>query len=341
MSNLYPDSFRNKKVLIAGGLGFIGSNLARKLVEFGAKVHIIDSVVPESGGNLFNIAGIESKIDVQIADARSEPEMLALVNGQDYLFNLIGQTNHLDSMKNPHADLDLNCRGQLAILEACRKSDAPPKIIFTSTRQIYGKPQFLPVHEQHSLNPIDINGVHKLAAEWYHKIYGKIYGIRFCILRLTNTYGPRMRIKDSRQTFLGQWVHEILNGNEFEIFGDGCQLRDFIFVDDAVDALLLTAEREETDGQTFNLGSGDPIALGDLAKLLTQLNGSGSYRFVPFPEALKTIEIGDYYTDASKIRSLIGWSPKTDLKEGLLKTLQFFSNHLQYYQTEQKINATL
>ncbi len=333
--------FKGKKVLIAGGLGFIGSNLARRLLDLDAKVQIVDSLIPECGGNLFNVAGIEHQVDIRIADVRNEPEMLSFIKGQDYLFNLVGQTSHLDSMKDPDTDLELNCRTQLSILETCRKIQSPPKIIFTSTRQIYGKPQSLPVHEEHPLTPIDVNGVHKLAAEWYHRIYGQVYDIRICILRLTNTYGPRMRIKDSRQTFLGWWIHEILNGNEFQIFGNGRQLRDFIFIDDTVEALLLAAEREEADGQIFNLGGENQISLGNLAKLLTELHGSGSYRFVPFPEALKAIDIGDYYAETSQIRSKIGWSPKTSLEEGLRTTLRFFSDHLQHYQMEQKIDAAL
>lgn len=341
MPELTRYSFQNKKILIAGGLGFIGSNLARKLVNLGAKVHIIDALIPESGGNLFNIEGIEDQIEIHIADVQNESEILPLVKGRDYVFNLVGQNSHLDSMKEPYADLELNCRSQLSILEACRKINPSVKIIFTSTRQIYGKPEALPVHERHPLIPVDINGVHKLAGEWYHRIYAQNYGLRVCILRLTNTYGPRMRIKDSRQTFLGWWIHETIGGNEFQIFGNGNQLRDFTFVEDAVQALLLAAQREEVNGQIFNLSGDGPVCLEDLAKLLIRLHGSGFYRFTPFPEDLKSIDIGDYYADAAKINSMIGWRPKIGLEEGLQKTLRFFSDHLQHYQTEQKINATL
>ncbi len=335
------DSFQNKKILIAGGLGFIGSNLARKLVSLGAKVQIIDALVPESGGNLFNVQGIENQIDIHIADVRNESEISSVVKGQDYLFNLIGQNSHLDSMKEPHADLELNCRSQLSILEACRKIDPSPKIIFTSTRQIYGRPESLPVHECHPLLPVDINGVHKLAGEWYHRIYAQNYDLRVCILRLTNTYGPRMRIKDSRQTFLGWWIHEMIGGNEFQIFGNGDQLRDFTFVEDAVQALLLTAQREEINSQIFNLSGDGPVSLEGLAKLLIRLHGSGSYRLIPFPEDLKLIDIGDYYADATKINSMIGWRPKIGLEEGLLKTLRFFKAHLKQDQLEQHVDATL
>lgn len=335
------ESFQNKKILIAGGLGFIGSNLARKLVSLGAKVQIVDALIPESGANFFNVQGIKDQIDIHVADVRNESELFSLVKGQDYLFNLIGQNSHLDSMKDPHTDLELNCRAQLSILEACRKIDTPPKIIFTSTRQIYGKPEFLPVNEHHPLTPIDINGIHKLAGEWYHRTYAQNYGLRICILRLTNTYGPRMRIKDSRQTFLGWWIHETLSGNELPIFGEGQQLRDFIFADDAVEALLLVAQREEVNGQIFNLSGDGPTSLEDLAKLLIQLHGSGSYRFIPFPEDLKSIDIGDYYADATKIKTTIGWSPKTGLEAGLHHTLRFFGEYLQHYQVEQKINAAL
>ena len=334
-----PHFFGNKKVLIAGGLGFIGSNLARKLLQLGAQVQIIDSLLPEGGGNLFNISGIEHRLDVQIADVRNEAEIRSLVEGKDFLFNLVAQTSHSDSMRDPYGDLELNGRAQLAILEACKNSNLAPKIIFTSTRQVYGKTTALPVSEHHPICPLDINGIHKYSAERYHQIYNQVHGLRVSILRLTNTYGPRMRIQDSRQTFLGHWIHEILTGNEFEIFGNGRQLRDFTFVDDAVDALLLAAERPEADGQVFNVGTEMPSSLESTAKILIDLNGRGSYRFVPFPKALEAIDIGSYYSDISKIRSLLGWQPKIALKDGLKKTLQFFSNHFSYYQTEQKINA--
>src|ERR1051325_4623546 len=224
--------FQNKKVLITGGLGFIGSNLARRLVEMGAKVLLVDSLIPAYGGNLFNIAGIEDKVSLNISDVRDEHSMHYLVRESDYLFNLAGQTSHLDSMHDPYTDLEINCRAQLSILEACRKHNPQVKIVFASTRQIYGKPKSLPVNEEHLLRPTDVNGINKMAGEWYHILYNNVYGLRACALRLTNTIGPRMRIKDARQTFLGVWIRLLVEGRPFEVW-DGSQLRDLTYVDDA------------------------------------------------------------------------------------------------------------
>ncbi|MEW5717682.1 MAG: NAD-dependent epimerase/dehydratase family protein, partial [Chloroflexota bacterium] len=237
----YATNLTNKDCLITGGLGFVGSNLARRLVELGARVTLVDSLIPEYGGNLFNIAGIEDKVRVNIADVRDEYSMDYLVRGRDYLFNLAGQTSHLDSMQNPYTDLEINCRAQLAILEACRKHNPRVKIVFTSTRQMYGKPDYLPVDERHLVHPTDVNGINKMAGEWYHIIYNNVYGIRAVSLRMTNTYGPRMRVKDARQTFLGDWVRRLVDGVPIEVWGDGLQIRDFNYVDDTVDAILLAA----------------------------------------------------------------------------------------------------
>src|SRR5689334_5096250 len=243
MGSVNWDIFAKRQVLITGGLGFIGSNLARRLVGLGAKVLLVDSLIPEYGGNLFNIAGIEDQVQVNISDVRDEHSMPYLVQGQDYLFNLAGQTSHLDSMNDPYTDLEINCRSQLSILEACRKYNPHIKVVFASTRQIYGKPDYLPVDEKHLLRPVDVNGINKMAGEWYHILYNNVYGIRACALRLTNTYGPRMRVKDARQTFLGIWIRLILEGKPFEVW-EGEQLRDFTYIEDAIDALLLTASKE-------------------------------------------------------------------------------------------------
>ncbi len=324
-------AFARKKVIITGGLGFIGSSLARKLVEFGAQVTLLDSLIPEYGGNLFNIAGIEDRVRVNITDVRDEHSMRFLVQGQDYLFNLAGQTSHLDSMRNPFTDLDINCRAQLAILEACRNHCPGIKVVFASTRQLYGKPVWLPVDERHPLHPVDVNGVNKMAGEWYHIVYNDAYGVHTCSLRLTNTYGPRMRVKDSRQTFLGIWIRRILEGKPLQLFGDGRQIRDLNFVDDVLNALLLSAASDEANGQIFNLGAHDPIALEDLASLLIEINGGGSCEFVPFPPETKRIDIGDYYADFRRIRAVLGWEPKTPLREGLVRTLEFYRQFGTHY----------
>lgn len=326
-----PDNFRDKNILITGGLGFIGSNLAHRLVDYGAKVLLVDSLIPEYGGNLFNIRGIENKVDTNISDVRDSYSMRYLIQGKDYLFNLAGQTAHADSMTDPYTDLEINCRAQLSILETCRHYNPAIKIVFASTRQIYGMPDYLPVDERHLLHPTDVNGINKMAGEWYHILYNNVYGIRSCSLRLTNTYGPRMRVKDARQTFLGIWIKQIISGEEIKVFGDGKQLRDFNFVEDVIDAILMSATSDAAYGQIFNLGCNDYISLKDLAERLIKINGKGSYSIVPFPPERKKIDIGDYYGDFSKLSSALGWNPATSLEDGLLRTLEYYRNHSNHY----------
>ena len=324
------DFFNAQKILITGGLGFIGSNLARRLVETGANVTLVDSLIPEYGGNLYNIVGIEDRVRVNISDVRDVQSMRYLVQGQNYLFNLAGQTSHMDSMQDPYTDLEINCRAQLSILETCRQYNPNIKIVFASTRQIYGKPDYLPVDEKHLLRPTDVNGINKMAGEWYHILYNNVYGIRACALRLTNTYGPRMRIKDARQTFLGIWVKLLVAGKPFDVWG-GEQLRDFTFVDDVVEALLLAATKEEANGQIYNLGGCEVITLRALADLLVKVNGVGEFEMREFPDDRKRIDIGDYYADDSRIRSELGWAPQVNLEEGLTRSLDYYRCHLVDY----------
>jgi len=323
-------TFTDKRVLITGGLGFIGSNLAHQLLDLGASVTIVDSLVPEYGGNLFNIADIKSRIRVNISDVRDQHSMRYLIQGQDYLFNLAGQTSHMDSMQDPYTDLEINCRSQLSILEACRHYNKDIKIVFASTRQIYGKPDYLPVDEKHLLRPVDVNGINKMAGEWYHILYNNCYGVRACALRLTNTIGPRMRIKDARQTFLGIWIKLLLEGKAFEVWG-GEQLRDFTYVEDAVAAFLLAAASEDANGQVFNLGCERFISLKDLADLLIEVNGGGRYELRAFPSDRKRIDIGDYFADFSRIRSLLNWEPRVPLRDALAHTVEFYRDNLKQY----------
>jgi len=324
-------NFAGKSILITGGLGFIGSNLARTLADQGARVTVVDSLIPEYGGNLFNLRGYEGRIRTNIADIRDEFSMAYLVQGQDYLFNLAGQTSHLDSMKNPFTDLDINCRSQLFILEACRKNNPAIRIVYASTRQIYGRPDFLPVHEGHVLHPTDVNGINKMAGEWYHILYSNVFGIRTCALRLTNTYGPRMRVKDARQTFLGIWIKNLVEGKRIEVWGDGLQVRDFNFVEDVTDAMLMAAISERSNGQVYNLGSPERVNLKDLAALMIKVHGRGEYAVVPFPEDRKPIDIGDYYADYGKIRDALNWNPRQGLEQGLTTTLQYYYQFIHEY----------
>jgi UDP-glucose 4-epimerase len=321
--------FAGKRVLVTGGLGFIGSNLARRLATLGAKVLIVDSMLPNYGGNPFNLAGFEDKVTVRNDDVRDTEAINKLVRGQDYLFNLAGQTSHMDSMENPYVDLEINCRSQLSILEACRRYNPEVKIVFASTRQIYGRPEYLPVDERHLPRPVDVNGINKLAAEWYHVLYNNVYGIRSCSLRLTNTIGPRMRIKDARQTFLGIWVRLLVQGQPFEVWGGG-QKRDYTYVDDAVEAFLLSAASDRSTGQIYNLG-GEVFTLKETADLLVAANGSGRYLVREFPEDRKLIDIGDYYADYSSVQFALGWTPRTSLKDALAKTIAFYRESLPHY----------
>jgi UDP-glucose 4-epimerase len=319
------------RVLITGGLGCIGSNLARRLVDDGASVVVVDSLVPEYGGLLYNVSGIEDRVTVNISDVRDEHSVRVLVRDQDVVFNLAGQTSHLDSMTDPYTDLEINARSQLSILEACRHENPDAKIVFASTRQIYGRPQRLPVDESHPIVPVDVNGINKTAGEWYHLLYGEVYGLRTAVLRLTNTYGPRMRVRDARQTFLGIWIRRALEDQELLVYGDGAQRRDLTYVDDAVDAFLAAAASDNANGRVFNLGGPPPISLIDLAHLVTETAGSGSVVTIPFPEDRKSIDIGDFYADWSAIERELGWQPSVPVEDGIARTVAFYREHGAHY----------
>ena len=323
--------FSNSNVLITGGLGFIGSALARRLLGLDAKVTVVDSLIPEYGGNLFNVHDICDRVTIDRTDVRDAGAMSALIRGRDYLFNLAGQTSHLDSMNDPLTDLSINAAAQLAILEACRLHNRALKIVFASTRQVYGRPQYLPVDEKHPLKPVDVNGINKLAGEWYHLLYNNVYGIRACALRLTNTYGPAMRVKDARQTFLGVWIRNLIEGKALQVFGRGKQQRDFNYVDDVVEALLSAAASRESEGEVFNLGQGEHIDLQHLAEMLVEINGGGNYEIVPFPADREPIDIGDYYGDFRRIEKILGWCPRISLREGLKRTLAYYRKYHSHY----------
>jgi UDP-glucose 4-epimerase len=323
--------YRDKKVLITGGLGFIGSNLALQLVKLGAKVTLIDSMAPDYGGNLFNIKPIRDRVQISFSDVRDSHSLESLVKDQQFLFNLAGQISHIDSMTDPLTDLDINTRAQVSILETCRKFNPSVRIVFAGTRQIYGKPRYLPVDENHPIQPIDVNGINTVAGEWYHMLYHNVYSMNTVSLRLTNTYGPRQLIKHNRQGFIGVFIRQIIQNERIRIYGDGKQIRDLNYVDDVVQALLLAGATEECLGQVFNLGGQEPINLLNLVKLLIELNGSGEFELVPFPSDQKRIDIGSYYGDYRKFAQLTGWQPNVSLKAGFGEMLTYYRTHLAKY----------
>jgi UDP-glucose 4-epimerase len=331
MSNDYRDFYRGRRVLITGGLGFIGSNLARALVELGADVLIVDSLIDDYGGNLFNVHGIQDRLRVNIADIRQGTTMAYLVRGRDVIFNLAGQVSHIDSMRDPHTDLEINCRSQLTLLEACRQNNPGTKVVYAGTRQIYGRPDRLPVDETHLVRPTDINGINKAAGEQYHLVYNNVFGVRACSLRLTNVYGPRQLIRHNRQGFIGWFIRLALEGGEIQIFGDGSQIRDFVYVDDVSDAFLRAGYLDVCNGGVFNVGGSEPTSHRDLVTLLLQTAGSGSMRLVDWPADARRIDIGSFYSDSSRFSAMTGWQPAVRLEAGLAETLAYYRAHLSQY----------
>ena len=327
---LDPLFWKGTSVLITGGLGFIGSNLAFQLVELGAAVTLIDSLIPTYGGNLFNIQGLDKRLHVNLSDIRDRFSMEVLLRDKQVIFNLAGQTSHMDSMQDPQTDLAINAAAQLSLLEQCRQINPTARIVFASTRQIYGRPQYLPVDENHPIAPVDVNGINKLAAELYHRLYYDVYGLSSVVLRLTNTIGPRMRIRDARQTFLGVWIRQLLEGQPIEVWG-GEQLRDFNAVEDVVEALLLAAERSDLEPSPYNLGSGETISLIELARLMINVHGSGELRIRPFPADRARIDIGDYHSCFQRFHKATGWQPRHSLVSTLERTLAYYADHGSHY----------
>ena len=318
------------RILITGGLGFIGSNLAIRLADAGARVTVMDSLIPEFGGNRFNVAPVEGKVQISICDMRDVPALQSLVRGQDYIFHLAGQVSHGDSMRDPEMDLGVNCVSTINLVEACRRFNPEARLVYTSTRQVYGIPRSLPVTEDHPTLPIDVNGINKLAAEYYHLLYDRTYGLRSVVLRLTNTYGPRQQIRNNRQGFIGILIRQALRGETIRVFGTGRQIRDLNYVDDVVDALLLAAATEGCYGTVLNLGAPTHYSLLEFVGVLERLCAV-RYEIVPFPDDKKIIDIGDFYADYTRFRNLTGWSPAVDLAEGIERTVEFYRQYREIY----------
>ena len=327
----YREFYRGRRVMITGGLGFIGSNLAHRLVDLDADVLLVDSLIPDYGGNLFNIDGITDRVHVNVADIRQQTTMNYLVRDRDVIFNLAGQVSHIDSMRDPYTDLEINCRSQLTILEACRYNNPGVKLVFAGTRQVYGRPQTLPVDESHLVRPTDVNGINKAAGEYYHLVYNNVFGVRACVLRLTNVYGPRQLIKHNRQGFIAWFIRLAIENKTIQIYGDGSQLRDFVFVDDAADAFLRAGATEACNGEVFNVGGDRAVSHRDLTALLLDVAGSGSVAYVDWPPEKKAIDIGDFYADSSRFTRTTGWTPTVSLRDGLGRTVAFFRRHFDRY----------
>jgi UDP-glucose 4-epimerase len=327
-------AFKGCPVVVTGGLGFIGSNLVHRLVKLGANVLVVDSLIPGYGGNLYNIHDIKDQVKVNISDIRDIHAMRYLVQNQKYLFNLAGQVSHIDSMTDPFTDLEINVRGQLSIVEACRENNPGIRIVHAATRQQYGRPQYLPVDEKHVVHPTDVNGINKAAGEMYFMVYTQMYGLRSTSLRLTNTYGPRQLLAHDRQGFIAWFMRKALLGEEINIFGTGEQLRDMLYVDDVIEAFLLAAVNDNAINQIYNVGNSKPVSLKTIAETLIKIVGQGTYQLVPFPEDRKIIDIGDFYTDFSKIQREIGWQPIIELHDGLEQTLAYYTKHKSHYLVE-------
>ena len=324
------NTYKNKKVLITGGLGFIGSNLAIRLVSMGAKISIVDSLLPGYGGNIFNILPVKDKVEINYADIRETEKINKLVCGRDIIFNLAGTLSHVDSMVSPMIDLDINCRAQLSLLESVRKHNPKVKIIFAGTRNQYGKAKYLPVDENHPQEPTDINGINNIASEKYHLMYTSVYGIKTISLRLTNTFGPRHQMKHSKQGVLNWFIRQVMDGEEVKLYGNGRQIRDVNYIDDVVSALIITGQSSKGWGEAYNLG-GTPVSLLDFVKDVIKIVGKGKYSTKPFPKDRLKIEIGDYTASYEKIKSVMGWQPRAKLIDGIRKTVDYYSKNKDNY----------
>jgi UDP-glucose 4-epimerase len=323
-----PDNYRDRRCVVTGGLGFIGSNLARELAWLGARVTVVDARYPRHGSNVRNLAGVGG-IEVFECDL-GDSAVGTAVEGADYVFNLGGQVSHVDSMNDPLFDLDVNTRSQLAFLETLRHGAPNAMVVFTSTRQLFGRPRYLPVDEEHPISPVDVNGVSKYAAERFHLLYGDCYGLPVVILRLTNVYGPRQRLRDDFQGFLPIFIRRALLGESIQVFGDGAQQRDCLYVDDVVKCLLHAAN-PDVAGEVFNIGNDEHLSVLELAHAVVNAAGTGAVVQVPWPADRDAIDIGSYFGDPSKAKRLLDWTPETPFVEGIERAMAFYREHLEAY----------
>lgn len=323
--------FQGKSVLITGGMGFIGSNLAIRLAEMGAKVTILDAMVTDYGANEFNVACVQDKVRVNYCDIRDESAVQYLVRGQDYVFHLAGQVCHLMSLSNPFPDIEINITGTAVLMEALRKVNPTAIVVYTGTRGQYGPSVSLPVNEEAPTNPKGIYEISNLTAEKIIKVYNDVHGIRSVLLRLSNIYGPRSQMKHSRFGVCNWFVRVAMDNDTIQVFGDGSILRDFCYVDDCVDAILKVAITPQCYGEIFNVGSDIPVSFLELVKTIVGVAGSGKWQYAEFSPERKAQEPGDFYSDINKIERMTGWRPTTSLEEGLKKTIEFYSHHRDHY----------
>lgn len=325
------DEYRGQKVLITGGLGFIGSNLAIRLVKSGASVTLLDSMHPTCGGNYFNIEPVKNDVEVVHGDSCNLELVRKLVRHRRFVFNLAGHVSHIESMQEPFEDLQMNAVAPLTVLEACRYENRDARIVYSGTRQAYGRPEALPLVETQLLKPIDVNGVSKMAGEWFHMVYARAHSIHAVSLRLINTYGPRQLVRHPRQGFVGWFIKQAIDGEEIQVFGDGGQIRSFNYIDDVIDAFLIAGTDDRLNGDYFNLAGVRPVPLEEFVKTLLKAAGTGSYRIVPFPADKKAIDVGSVYSSAAKFNSVTGWKARTGIEEGLPCTLDYFRRHREHY----------
>lgn len=323
--------FRGKKVLITGGLGFLGSNLAHRLVSLDAKVSILDCLLKDHGGNLNNLIGIENKVVHVIGDIRDPSMMERLIRDQDVLFNVAAQTSHTGSMQDPFLDVDINVKGQINLLEICRKINPGIRIVYCSTRAVYGSNPKSEIDENCLPNPLDVYAANKLAGEYYHRIYSQVHGLKTVILRVANGYGPRAQMKGPSFGILNWFIRLAVDDHEIKVFGDGRQVRDYVYVDDIIDAFLAVGAGESLQGEIFNAGTGQGLPLIDIVHAIIQIVGKGKIVHVSWPEQNKKIDVGNFVADVKKIKTKLDWSPKITLDQGLKKTTDFYKKYKNDY----------
>jgi len=325
------NEFKNKKVLITGGMGFVGSNLSIRLASLGAEVLIVDNMLPRQGGNVFNIEPVKDKVKVNISDIRNPTSMNHLVKGMDYIYHIAGQVNHVDSVKDPLNDLSINVEGTLVLMEALRMNNPEAKVIFTGTRGEYGSSLSLPVAENHAINPIGIYAITNFAAERIVLTYHNLHHIKSLCLRITNTFGPRHQMAHDEYGVFNWFIRKAMDNEVIPLFGDGRILRDYLYIDDLVDSLISVALSDNAYGEVYNVGSGVPLSFLELANKIIEIAGSGKTNYTEFTTERKALEPGDYYADITKIKNAIGWEPKISLEDGIKKTIEFYKKNRAKY----------